>query len=199
MRTATKDTIKLPPPRLKGSISLEEAIRARRSRRSFSEKALTQEQISQLLWSCQGITDQRSGFRAVPSAGALYPLEVYALTKDGLFHYIPEGHMLQAASSEDMRGALCDAAWGQGLVRQAALDIVICAVYSRIASRYGERGVRYTDMEAGHAGQNVSLQAAALGLGSCMVGAFDPKEVAKLLGLPKDEEPLYIIPVGYPK
>lgn len=195
----TKDVIQLPPPKLKSDVSLEEAIAKRRSRRSFSQRDLNLEQVSQILWACQGITDEKRGLRAVPSAGALYPLEVYVVKKDGLFHYMPSGHALKLISGEDLRQRLSDASWGQGFVKEVPLDIIICAVYSRITSKYGDRGVKYTDMEAGHAGQNVQLEAVALGLGSCMVGAFDPKEVAALLNLPKDEEPLYVIPVGYMK
>lgn len=195
----TKDIIQLPSPRLKGNISLEEAIFKRRSKRNFTQKDLSLEQISQLLWAAQGITDERRGFRAAPSPGALYPLEVYAVRKNGLFHYMPEGHKLKLVSAGDLRTRLCDAALGQDFIRQAPLDIVICAVYSRVTSKYGQRGIRYSDIEVGHVGQNIQLEAVALGLDSVVVGAFDSKGVSEVLNLPKDEEPLYIIPVGYSK
>jgi SagB-type dehydrogenase family enzyme len=191
--------IELPAPQLKTNVSLEEAIYRRRSKRNFAKKDLTLQQVSQILWAAQGITEGKRALRSVPSAGALYPLEIYVVKKDGLFHYIPEGHKLKLISGEDMRDSLADAAWGQGFVREASVDVVICAVYSRVTSRYGERGVRYTDMEAGHAGQNIQLEAVSLGLGSCLVGAFDSKGVSALLNLPQDQEPLYIIPVGYVK
>ena len=197
---AKEKEIILPQPITKGKVSLEEAIFKRRSQREFQRKDLSLEQIGQLLWAAQGITAKRGGFnfRAAPSAGALYPLELYALTKDGLYHYIPEGHKLENLSDRDLRGDLADAALGQGSVASSALDIVICAVYERVTSKYGQRGVRYVHIEAGHAAQNIHLQAVALGLGSVPIGAFSDEGVQKTLGLPKDHEPLYIIPVGFP-
>jgi SagB-type dehydrogenase family enzyme len=192
-------TIQLPQPKTKGNISVEEAIQKRRSVRAYSLKDISLEDVSQLLWAAQGITDSRRGLRAAPSAGALYPLEIYIVKKDGLFHYIPEAHKLEAISSNDMRRTLADASYGQDYVKEAAIDIVICAIYERVTSRYGERGIRYTDMEAGHAAQNVFLQAVALGLDSVPIGAFDDNAVSKILGLPRDTKPLYILPVGYRK
>ncbi len=188
--------INLPKPVLNGSVSIEETIERRRSVRSYSDKDLTLEQVSQLLWAAQGITSAR-GFRAAPSAGALYPLEVYAVRKDGLFRYKPQGHRLELISSDDLRQELARAAWGQGFVAQAPLDIVICAVYERVTSKYGKRGIRYTDIEVGHAAENVHLQAIALGLYSVPVGAFNDNSVSSILGLSKEEDPIYIIPVGY--
>jgi SagB-type dehydrogenase family enzyme len=191
--------IQLPKPVLKGKISLEEAILKRRSERTFIKKDLTLEEISQVLWSAQGITGQRWGysFRAAPSAGALYPMEIYLLSKDGLFHYIPQGHRLEILNEKDLRNALADACLGQESISQAPIDIVICAVYERVTSKYGRRGIRYVDMEAGHIAQNIHLQAVALGLGSVSIGAFSDEGVKAILSLPKDEEPLYVIPVGY--
>ncbi len=194
-----ENDIPLPEPQLKGKISLEETISQRRSKRRYRPQELTLEQISQLLWSAQGITDEGGGFRSAPSAGALYPMEIYLLNKDGLFHYLPEEHKLERASQDDLRRELAAAAWGQSFIAQAPVDIVIAAVYERVTSRYGARGSRYTDIEVGHIAQNIHLQAVALGLGSVPVGAFDDRAVKELLKLPKEEQPLYIIPVGYPK
>ena len=191
--------INLPKPRLKGNVSVEEAIQKRRSVRNYSVREISIEDISQLLWACQGITDEGMAFRASPSAGALYPLEIYLVKVDGIFHYVNEGHKLEAVSDKDRRGDLAGAAYGQGYVREAAIVIVICAVYERVTSQYSERGIRYTDMEAGHAAQNVFLQATALGLYSVPVGAFTDAAVSKILGLPRDVKPLYILPVGYKK
>ena len=199
MPAAKNIVIDLPSPKIKSAFSLEEAIYKRRSKRSFTQGDLTLEQIGQLLWAAQGITDQGMGFRAAPSPGALYPLEVYIAKKDGLFHYIPQGHKLNSVSGEDLRTWLSGMAGGQDFIREAPVDIIICAVYARVTPKYGERGAHFADMEAGHAGQNIQLQAVSLGLGSCVVGAFEPKEVAAALNLPKDEEPVYIIPVGYTK
>ena len=197
---AKTNQIQLPQPITKGKISLEETILKRRSQRSFIQKDLTLEEISQLLWAGQGITGKGEGFslRTAPSAGALYPIEIYLVKKDGLFHYLSQGHKLEVLSEKDLRDSLASVAWGQGSVSQAAADIVICAVYQRVSAKYGERGIRYTHIEAGHVAQNIHLEAVALGLGSVPIGAFTDEEVKKILSLPKDHEPLYIIPVGYP-
>jgi SagB-type dehydrogenase family enzyme len=191
--------IKLPKPRTRGGISVEEAIKARRSVRSYAPTDISMEDLSQLLWACQGVTDERRGYRAAPSAGALYPLEVYVVKSDGVFRYVPDTHSLEAISGRDVRRELAAAALGQGFVAQVPVDIVICAVHSRITSRYGQRGIRYTDMEAGHAAENLFLQAEALGLSSVAVGAFNDASVARVLGLPDDTKPLYILPVGHKK
>jgi SagB-type dehydrogenase family enzyme len=180
-------------------MSVEEALARRRSVRSFAARDLTEEQISQLAWAAQGVTEPRMGLRTAPSAGALYPLEIYLVKKDGVFHYIPEGHELAQISSADVRGRLAEAALGQSSVREAPLDIVIAAVYERTSSKYGSRAERYVHIEAGHAAQNLHLQAVALGLASVPVGAFDDNAVSKTLGLPPEERPLYIIPVGNPR
>jgi len=192
----TASVIELPEPRLKGDVSLEEAIQKRRSVRSYSNRPLTTEEISQLLWATQGITDPR-GLRAAPSAGALYPLEIYLVSRKGLFHYIADGHKLELLLNKDLRAKLAKASWGQGFVAEAPIDIVICAVYERITVRYGDRGARYVDIEVGHAAENLHLQAVAMGMDSVPVGAFNDKDVAKLLNLPDKVKPLYIIPVGY--
>lgn len=191
--------IQLPQPITKGIISIEETIAKRRSQRLFSKKELTLYQISQLLWAAQGITEKRGGYslRSAPSAGALYPMKIYALTQDGMYHYFPERHALEVLSESDLRGDLFKASLGQSLVRDAPLDIVICAVYEKVTFKYGDRGKRYTDIETGHIAQNIHLQAVALGLGSVPIGAFNDAEVKKILSLPANHEPLYIIPLGY--
>ncbi|MEW6076151.1 MAG: SagB/ThcOx family dehydrogenase [Candidatus Omnitrophota bacterium] len=191
--------LQLPQPKNKGTVSLEEAIAKRRSQRSFSNKELTLSQISQLLWAAQGITERKGGrvLRSAPSAGALYPMEIYALTKDGLYHYLPESHALEVLRDGDLRGKLSGASLGQSSVSDAPLDIVVCAVYERVTSKYRERGNRYVAIEAGHIAQNIHLQAVVLGLVSVPVGAFSDEEVSKILNLPVDCAPLYIIPVGY--
>lgn len=193
------EKISLPRPSKDSEISLEYTIEHRRSIRSFKDKDLTLEQISQLLWAAQGITDKRMGLRAAPSAGALYPVELYVVKKDGLYHYLPHSHQLEKITDEDLRGDLCAAALGQASVLNAPVDIVICAVYKRVTSKYGERGIRYTDIEVGHTAQNIHLQAVALGLGSVSIGASNDATIKEILNLPKDYSPLYIIPVGYPK
>lgn len=191
-------TIDLPKPRLKGEVSVEEALSRRRSIRSYTDRPLTLQAISQLCWAAQGITREETGFRTAPSAGATYPLELYVVWEKGVYRYDPRSHRLEARVAQDKRGDLAQAALGQRMVAQAPAVFVISAVYERTGRRYGRRAVRYVHMEAGHVGQNIALQAVALGLGSVPVGAFHDGDVAEVLELPKDEAPLYIIPVGEP-
>jgi len=187
---------KLPEPRLEGDVSLEQTLKQRRSTREFSEQALTIEQIGQILWACQGITDP-SGKRTAPSAGALYPLEVHVVTAEGVYHYLPEEHALEAQVLGDVREDLYATALKQEAIRDAPALIVISAVYERTTGKYGDiRGARYVHMEAGHAAQNVLLQAVALGLAAVPIGAFHDDEVGDVLRLPDDYEPIYLIPVG---
>jgi SagB-type dehydrogenase family enzyme len=189
----------LPDPRLEGPLSLEEAIQRRRSTRSFTPEPLTMTEISQLLWAAQGITDPR-GYRAAPSAGALYPLELYVLTPDAAFHYEPDGHAISMISIDDLRAPLYEAALSQEPILEAPLILVVTAVYERTAAKYGaERGARYVQLEAGHAAQNVLLQAVSLGLGAVSIGAFDDRQVGEVLSLPPDHQPLYLIAVGHPE
>jgi len=192
------EAIALPPPQLKGEVSVEETMARRRSVRRFEERALTQAQIGQLAWAAQGITELERGLRTAPSAGALYPLELYLLTAEGVFRYSPDGHRLLTLSKEDTRQELAGAALNQRSVAGAALDFVITGVYQRTRVKYGARAELYVHLEAGHVAQNIHLQAVALGLGSVSVGAFEDAKVSRLLGLAEEERPLYIIPVGYP-
>ena len=193
--------IQLPQPIKKSQMSVEEAILKRRSVRSFMQKPLDWVQIGQILWAAQGITAQKWGFnfRATPSAGALYPMEIYVVSKDGLFHYLPLEHKLEVLSNSDLRVSLTHAAFNQDPISQAPVDIVICAVYRRVTGKYSSRGIRYVHIEAGHLAQNIHLQAVSLGLGSVPIGAFDDEQVKDVLSLPAEHEPLYIIPVGYPQ
>lgn len=188
--------ITLPKPNQKGSMSLEQAIAARRSRRDFLPQPLTLEQISQLAWTAQG-QDARSSYRTVPSAGATYPLELFVVTSEGLFHYLPAKHTLEKLIGEDLRAKLASAAWGQEFIEAAPLTLVFAAQFGRTTGRYGQRGIRYVYMEAGHAAQNVHLQAQVLGLGSVAVGAFDDTSVSKVLSLPDYLEPIYMVVVGH--
>ncbi|RLA84987.1 MAG: nitroreductase [Deltaproteobacteria bacterium] len=193
--------LKLPAPQLRGDLSLEEVLSHRRSVRSFRKEGLTLKEISQLLWAAQGITDPR-GFRTAPSAGALYPLEVYLVVGkaeglgSGVYHYLPKGHKLVKVKEGDVRSALCRAALGQPWVGEAPVVFCIAAEYERTTAKYGPRGIRYVHLEAGHAAQNLCLQAVSLGLGSVTVGAFGDQEVQRILGLPQRHRPLYLIPVG---
>jgi len=196
------DDIPLPAPALKGRLSVEEAVARRRAVREYGKGALSLAEASQLLWAAQGMTEPRQGLRAAPSAGATYPLEVYLVAGNvtglapGVYRYNPVRHCLLLALPSDVRSKLSEASLGQPWLRQAPATIAIAAVYARTAGRYGSRARRYIDMEVGHAGQNIYLQAEALGLGTVAVGAFDDAGVKKVLGLSKEEEPLYLMPVG---
>jgi SagB-type dehydrogenase family enzyme len=195
------ETIKLPEPRLTSNTSIEEALLKRRSIRTYKDVPASVAELSQILWAGQGITDRR-GLRTAPSAGALYPLEIYVIAGNvrdlpaGVYQYRPNNHELARIVSGDKRSELSSAALGQRPIKTAAAVIVISAVYERTTGKYGERGIRYADMEAGHAAQNITLQAVALNLGSVMVGAFEDNEVKKIMQMAEREQPLYIIPVG---
>ena len=195
------EAIQLPAPRLNGETSLEETIAERRSKRAFTSRDLTRDELGQLLWAAQGVTLKRGGtaYRSAPSAGARYPLEVYVVSAGGTYRYAPAAHALEPRNSQDLRRELAGAALGQGAVAEAPATLVLCAVFARVTDRYGGRGKRYVHMEAGHAAQNVHLQAVALGLGSVPIGAFDDGKVTSLLDLPREEDPLYLIPVGHPR
>lgn len=187
----------LPPPRSDGPISLEACLAQRRSVRAYTDQDLTWEQVGQLLWAAQGLTSDWGG-RTAPSAGALYPLEVYVVTRQGLYRYVPQRHQVETLATDDRRQALQGASLNQGAVGAAPAVFVVTGVYARTAGKYGDRATRYVRLEAGHAAQNLVLQAVALDLGGVTVGAFDDAGVQRVLSLPSDHEPLYVIPVGVP-
>ncbi len=194
--------ITLPEPRYTSNVSIERSLLRRRSVRSFTNEPLTLQEISQLLWAAQGITDSL-GRRTAPSAGALYPLEIYLVAGNvkslapGVYKYQPEEHRLVRVMDGDIRNGLADAALGQGSVRGGAIAFVITAVYQRTTVKYGDRGIRYVHIEVGHAAENLCLQATAMELGAVTIGAFEDERVAEVLKLPENEKPLYIIPVGH--
>jgi SagB-type dehydrogenase family enzyme len=196
-RAAVGERMALPAPRRVGPRSLEEALHRRRSIRRFSPEPLTLPEMAQLLWSAYGVTSPQ-GLRTAPSAGARYPLEVYLACAEGLFHYLPSAHALVKVRGEEVRPALMEAAHGQAFISQAPVCVLFAAVYERTTSRYRERGIRYVHIDLGHAGQNVQLQAEALGLGSVAVGAFDDAAMVAAAQLPAEEEPRYLIVVGRP-
>jgi len=206
--------IKLPSPQLKGKVSLEETILRRRAVRRYRREPLDLPQLSQILWSAQGITGTR-GFRAAPSAGATYPLEIFVVVgkqsviaseakqapeelQAGIYHYEADSHSLSLHKPADLRPDLARATLNQEFIIDAPVDIVICALYHRTSYRYGKRGERYVHMEVGHAGENIHLQAVALGLATVEVGAFHDEEVRTVLGVDEQIKPLYIMPVGKP-
>ena len=194
----------LPAPRFSGEISVEQALGRRRSRREFAPEPLPLSAASQLLWAAQGFTDP-AGLRTAPSAGALYPLEVYLAAgavsgvRPGLYRYDPRAHRLLLQYEGDPRARVAEAALEQRWLAEAPAIIVLTAVYQRTARKYGERATRYVHMEVGHAAQNVYLQAEALGLGTTLVGAFHDEALARELRLPDETKPLGLLPVGKPR
>jgi SagB-type dehydrogenase family enzyme len=199
------DSMRLPTPRTEGRISLERTVKDRRTIRSFTSQPLTPEQLSQVLWAAQGISEDRGYKRTAPSAGALYPMDVYAVVgkdrveglKAGIYHYEPAGHAVSLVSEGDFRRAVAKAALSQMWMATPPLNIVVTAEYSRVAIKYGRRGERYAMIEAGHIGQNIFLQAEAMGLGAGIVGAFDDKDLIRVMSIPQSHEPLLIMPLGY--
>lgn len=188
-------------------MSLEEAVARRRSVRNFTPEPISRSQLSQILWVTQGKSDSRERYRTVPSAGATYPLEIFVVCgrnsieeiDEGIYHYNIDSHSLTLHHKGDVRSELATAALAQAFIYQAPVALVICAEYERTLRRYGSRGERYVHIEIGHAGQNIYLQATALGLATVAVGAFDDEQVREVLRLDKQYKPLYIMPVGKPK
>ena len=200
-------SISLPKPSFDGKVSVEKAIKERRTIRDFKERTLSLDYLSQLLWAAQGITDPTIGRRAAPSGGALYPLDIYVLIGEngvekmegGVYHYLPKEHSVLLIMKGDRRKEIASASLSQMWTAKAPVLFIITAEYKRITGKYGERGIRYALIEVGHVGQNLFLQAEALGLGAGIVGAFNDLEVSKVAGLPPKHEPLLMMPVGYKK
>jgi SagB-type dehydrogenase family enzyme len=187
----------LPTPQVKGVMSLEEVLAARRSVRDFSDRPLTRAELGQLCWAGQGLTG--SGRRTAPSAGALYPIELYVATAEGVAHYRPSEHKLEPHQAGDVRPALRGAALDQAAVAQAPACFVIAADPARTARKYTARAERYCFLEAGHVAQNLLLQATALQLAGVPVGAFQDEAVAVALKLPPEQRVLYLVPIGHPR
>lgn len=195
-RAPRPQSITPPPPDTVGTMTLETALATRRSVRNFAPSPLSDVQIGQLCWACQGVTGADGVHRTSPSAGALYPLELYVATPDHLLHYLASEHRLEVVQGGDLRPDLQAAALDQEHIGQAPAVFIVCGVVERLAVKYGDRSERFMFIESGHAAQNLLLQAVAQGLGACPVGAFDDQALAQLLGLGPGEVPLYLIPAG---
>jgi SagB-type dehydrogenase family enzyme len=199
--------MRLPQPDTTGSVPLERTIKGRRTIRSFASRGIPLKDFSQLLWAAQGLIEEGGFRRSVPSGGALYPLDIYALVgekgvqeiESGVYPYEPRTHEVTLVKQGELRRELAKAALGQMWMAEAPLSLIVTAEYQRSSFKYGERGVRYSMIEAGHAGQNIFLQAEALGLGAGIVGAFNDREVIWVAKLRQGHEPLLIMPVGYKK
>jgi SagB-type dehydrogenase family enzyme len=207
---STAGRAELPPPAWDGRHSVEQALAERRSVRRYADTPLTLAEVSQLLWAAYGVTqplpgipELGGGFRTAPSAGALYPLELYLVAGavtglgPGIYRYRPGPHDLILERAGDGRRALLLAAFGQTMVGNAPASLVYSAVFSRNTGKYGQRGrERYVCMDLGHSAENVYLQCGSLGLGTCGIGAFNDDAVRLVVRMPKEEEPLYIMPLG---
>lgn len=207
MKGASSKEILLPKPSYKGKKSVEEAIKQRRTVREFESRPLSIKDLSQILWAADGITDKKRGFRSAPSAGALYPLDIFVVVgkngvkglEAGVYQYLPERHLLRPIKESDVRKALAGAALGQMWIAKAPVVIIITGCYGRCTIKYGHRGIRYTYIEAGHVGQNIFLQCGALNLSAGIVGAFYDQRVIECLGIKEENNPILIMPVGYKK
>ena len=199
--------IALPSPSHKGTVSVEEALKARRTHRSFQSRPLTLKQFSQILWGAYGVTSQKYGsfLKTAPSAGALYPLDIYGVIGQGgvetlapgVYHFHAENHAVELVKQGDLRAEVARQALQQMWMARAPLMLVITGEYNRSSVKYGPRGVTYIHIEAGHVGQNIFLQAEAIGLKAGIVGAFNNKQIIRAMGIPPSHNPLLIMPVGY--
>ena len=195
------EIIQLPEPRLNSDVSLEESLYNRRSTRNYSNEPVTIQEVAQLLWAAQGITDA-AGHRAAPSAVASYPLSIYIVAgnvpeiMDGVYIYDPVDHSMKRSIDGDIRNELAVASMGQASVRQGAVSFVVTVDYGKMAARFGDKGERFGTLEAGHAAQKLCLQATALDLGLVTAGAIYDDQVVEVLDLPENLTPLYVIPVG---
>lgn len=192
----SRRVLPLPQPQTTGGMALTEALRRRRSRRAFDDQQPSDEQVGQLCWAAQGVTDTEARLHVAPSAGAIYPCVLLLVSPRGVFEYLPQHHALRPLSTDDLRPALHAAALNQECVGDAPLCFVIAVNARRTAWKYGRRAQRYCLLEAGHIAQNILLQATAAGLASAPIGAFDDDGVAEALRLPAELRPVYLIPVG---
>ncbi|MGB9977923.1 SagB/ThcOx family dehydrogenase [Methanobacterium sp.] len=200
-------TVNLPSPILQGNMSVEQAIQNRRSVRHYTNESITLQDVSQILWAAQGITDKAQNLRSVPSGGQVYPLEVYIIVgkdgvtglSEGIYHYNPYNNSLEKTSESDARSDLSQAANGQAWVKQAPVDIVITGDYNKMVAKYKDETLctRFVNLEAGHAGENIYLEAEARGLVTVALGSFKDDQVHSVLGLPDNENTIYIYPVGH--
>ena len=194
--------IKLSEPRKDSQTSLEQALTKRRSIRKYKNEPVSLLEISQLLWAAQGITDLKNNYRTAPSAGALYPLETYVIASNvanlpaGVYKYNPQKHLIENISFGDKKTQIYESALRQSAIKEAPAIILFSAVYERTTVKYGDRGLRYVFIEAGHAAQNVYLQAVSLDLGTVVIGAFNEDEIKKIMNMPENEYPIYIMPIG---
>jgi len=202
LQNSSPEIIQLPVPSIDSKTSVEKALLQRRSVRSYKSDPLTISDISQILWAAQGLTEKNYGLRTAPSAGALYPLEIYIAAsnvdelKSGLYHYNPKDHTLKKISGGDKRIEVSNASLQQDAIENSSAIIIITAVVKRTSVKYGNRAERYVNIEVGAVGQNIYLQSVSLGLGTVMIGAFKDEALKKVLGFAENENPFAIMPLG---
>ena len=184
-------------------MSLKEAIERRRSERGYSGEAMSLSELSYLLHYAVGITEEAHHFRAAPSAGALYPIEVYPLVNNveglasGIYHYVVADHSLELVREGDFRRELVRYALGQEMMGEANVVLALSSILKRAEWRYRERAYRYVLLEAGHIGQNVYLVATSMGLGVCGVGAYSDRGYNRLIGVDENKESvIYLLSLG---
>ncbi|TYB31682.1 MAG: SagB/ThcOx family dehydrogenase [Candidatus Mcinerneyibacterium aminivorans] len=193
--------IKLPEPIKKSNVSIEKALENRRSIRSYSSMPVNLEELSQLLWAAQGVTN-RKGFRTAPSAGALYPLKLYVVVENvknlekGIYMYKPEGHKLIKIKSNTNIEKIYKGALNQQSIKDASVNIIFGADFSVTDKKYRKRGKQYVYQETGHAAQNIYLQSESLNIGTVVVGAFYEEQIKKAAGMGDNETPICIMPAG---
>ena len=197
-RTSRLRVLQLAEPKLSGQVSLEEALTKRRSVRQFTGQPLKPTQVSQLAWAGQGITEPVRGLRTAPSAGAVYPIDLYFATPEGLFIYRPKGHGLEQVIDQDVRGILAAAAGAPEAAVGKGCHIIVAGSVRKLTPRFRNDARKYMLLEAGHIAQNIQLQAVCLELGSVTIGGFDTGQVRKVCRMPRTLEPIYLICVGYP-
>jgi SagB-type dehydrogenase family enzyme len=202
----------LPLPKRAIETACGQWIARRRSCRKFADKPMPLEQFGTLLGDAFGITGVVSGpdgqamySRAAPSAGALYPLEIYAVTRrveglaDRLYHYQCLDHALEPVKDDAPIGALGDLLLGQHFLEMANAALIFTAVFERTLKKYGPRGYRYILLEAGHTAQNVCLLATEMGLSTICTGGFYDTRLNRYLGLDGViEAAVYVVGVGAP-
>ena len=202
LQNSASEIIQLPAPRYDGETSVEKALLQRRSVRSYKKDPLSISDISQILWAAQEVTEKTYGLRTAPSAGALYPLELYLVVtnidglKPGVYKYKPQDHTIKRISEGDKRLDISNAALKQDAIENSSAIVIITAIYERTEVKYGNRSERYVHTEVGHVGQNIYLQSVSLGIGTVMIGAFKDEALKKVLGFAEDEYPLGIMPLG---
>ncbi|HEY9069290.1 MAG TPA: SagB/ThcOx family dehydrogenase [Candidatus Ozemobacteraceae bacterium] len=202
-----KPVVQLPEPAAVKPASLRQTIGRRCSVRAYKPAPVTIDQLSFLLWASGGPRCRESGIlkRTVPSAGGLYPIETYLVVNDvtglepGIYHYAVRTHALERIVDGKRGDDLAHAALEQNQCRGAAVVFVWSAVFGRTTWKYGQRGLRYVYLDAGHVSHAVALSAASLGLGTCQLAALFDDEVNALLGLDgHTESVIYMTSVGRP-